>query len=127
MWTTCRADCSNRLRMNVVLTPGAREMFTPRELDAAYKDFTEREHYYLNAESGLKAVAYRFGTRMLIAPPTPFFLPLFTQVRGRRILGSSSLPQPASDTRKQPPKKCHRLPIKSDQCVSRQQPLLALS
>jgi hypothetical protein len=52
--------------MNVVVTRGAQEMFTPRELTAAYKDFTKREHYYLNAESGLKAIAYRFGTRMLI-------------------------------------------------------------
>ena len=52
--------------MNVVVTRGAKEMFTPRELTAAYKDFTKREHYYLNAETGLKAIAYRFGTRMLI-------------------------------------------------------------
>ena len=52
--------------MNVVVTRGAREKFAPREPTAAYKDFTKREHYYLNAESGPKAVAYRFGTRMLI-------------------------------------------------------------
>ena len=82
--------------MNVVVTRGAREKFAPREPTAAYKDFTKREHYYLNAESGFKAIAYRFGTRMLIAPPTPFFRPLFTRVRRIGILRTS----PFGDSRK---------------------------
>lgn len=52
--------------MNVVVTPSARERFTPRELSAAYEDFTERGPQYLNAETGLRASAYRFGARVLI-------------------------------------------------------------
>jgi hypothetical protein len=52
--------------MNVVVTRGAREMFAPRELTAAYKDGTKREHYYLNAETGFKAIAYRFDERVLL-------------------------------------------------------------
>ncbi len=57
--------------MNVVMTPSARERFTPRELSAAYEDFTERGPQYLNAETGLRASAYRFGARVLIVCDEP--------------------------------------------------------
>jgi len=53
--------------MSVVVKPSARETFTPRELATAYRDFTESGPQYVNAESGLKASAYRFGTRVLVA------------------------------------------------------------
>ena len=52
--------------MSVVVKPSARETFTPRELVTAYRDFTESEPQYVNAQSGLKASTYRFGTRTLI-------------------------------------------------------------
>ena len=52
--------------MSVVVTPSARETFTPRELAAAYKQFTERGTQYLSAESGIRAAAYQFGERVLI-------------------------------------------------------------
>ena len=52
--------------MGVVVTPSARERFTPRELTAAYKVFKERGPQYLDAETGLSASAYRFGERVLL-------------------------------------------------------------
>ena len=52
--------------MNVVVDPSARETFTPRELAAAYKHFEERGPQYVDAENGLRAAAYRFGTRVLL-------------------------------------------------------------
>jgi hypothetical protein len=51
--------------------PSAREMFTPRELSAAYKDFTEHGPQYLNAETGLRATAYRFDVGVLIVCEEP--------------------------------------------------------
>jgi len=57
--------------MSVVVKPSARETFTPRELATAYRDFTESGPQYVNAQSGLKASAYRFGTRVLIAYEEP--------------------------------------------------------
>jgi hypothetical protein len=57
--------------MNVVATPSARERFTPRELSAAYEDYTERGPQYMNAQTGLKAAAYRFGARVLIVCEEP--------------------------------------------------------
>jgi hypothetical protein len=51
--------------MSVVVTPSTREMFTPRELTDAYKDFEKRGPQYLDAETGIKAAAYRFGERVL--------------------------------------------------------------
>lgn len=51
---------------SVVITPSAREMFTPRELSDAYEQFRERRPQYLDAESDLRAAAYQFGTRELI-------------------------------------------------------------
>ena len=52
--------------MGVVVTPSARETFTPCELSAAYKIFIERGPQYLDAESGLSASAHRFGERVLL-------------------------------------------------------------
>jgi hypothetical protein len=57
--------------VNVVVTPGAREMFTSRELSAAYEDFIEHEPQYLNAETGLRATGYRFGARVLVVCEEP--------------------------------------------------------
>ncbi len=57
--------------MGVVVEPSAREMFTPRELTDAYEQFKERGPQYLSAEPGLKAAAYRFGTRVLIVYEEP--------------------------------------------------------
>ena len=53
--------------MSVVVKPSARETFTPREFATAYWDFIEDGPQYVNAESGLKASAYWFGTRVLLA------------------------------------------------------------
>jgi len=52
--------------MNVVVDPSARETFTPREISAAYKQFGEGGPQYVDAESGLRAAAYRFGERVLL-------------------------------------------------------------
>jgi hypothetical protein len=52
--------------MNVVVHPSARERFTPREITTAYKQFEEHGPQYVNAETGLRAAAFRFGTRVLL-------------------------------------------------------------
>jgi hypothetical protein len=52
--------------MNVVVDPSAREAFTPHELAEAYKGFEKSGPQYLDAETGLRAAAYRFGERVLI-------------------------------------------------------------
>ena len=52
--------------MNVVVDPSARETFTPREITSAYEHFEERGPQCVDAESGLRAAAYRFGTRVLL-------------------------------------------------------------
>ncbi len=57
--------------MNVVTTPSARETFSSRELSAAYEDYTEHGPQYVNAQTGLKAAAYRFGSRVLIVCEEP--------------------------------------------------------
>jgi len=51
--------------MAVVVEPSAREMFTPRELVAAYKEFTEHGPQDQDAEISFSASAYRFGGRVL--------------------------------------------------------------
>jgi hypothetical protein len=51
--------------MSVVVTPSARETFTPRELTDAYKEFTDHGPQYLDVETGLSVSAYRFGERVL--------------------------------------------------------------
>jgi hypothetical protein len=52
--------------LSLVVDPSARETFTPRELVAAYKEFTEHGPQHQGAETGLSAAAYRFGERVLI-------------------------------------------------------------
>jgi hypothetical protein len=52
--------------MSVVVDPSARATFTPRELTSAYKQFEERGPQYQDAETGLRAAAYWFGTRVLL-------------------------------------------------------------
>jgi hypothetical protein len=53
--------------MNVVVAPSTRETFTPREITTAYKQFEERgPQQYVDAETGLRAAAYQFGTRVLL-------------------------------------------------------------
>jgi hypothetical protein len=52
--------------MGVVVQPSAREAFTPRELATAYKDLIVSGPHYLDAETGIKARAYRYGERALI-------------------------------------------------------------
>jgi hypothetical protein len=52
--------------MGVVVTPSARETFTPHGLTDAYKVFKERGPQYMDAETGLSASAYRFGERVLL-------------------------------------------------------------
>jgi hypothetical protein len=53
--------------MSVIVKSSARETFTPRELTDAFEDFRERRPQYLDAKTGTKAWAYRFGKRVLIA------------------------------------------------------------
>jgi len=53
--------------MGVVVNPSARETFTPRELTDAYKEYEKRGPQYVDAETGLRAATYRFGTRVLLA------------------------------------------------------------
>jgi hypothetical protein len=50
----------------VVVDLSARERFTPRELTDAYEQFKERGPQYVDAETGLRASAYRFGERVLL-------------------------------------------------------------
>ena len=57
--------------VSVVVQPSAREMFTPRELSAAFKEFTEHGAQYQDAETGLSASAYRFGERVLLVYEDP--------------------------------------------------------
>ena len=52
--------------MGVVVEPSARETFTPCELAAAYKEFTEHGPQYLDAETDLSASAYCFGEHVLL-------------------------------------------------------------
>ena len=51
---------------SVVVTPSARETFTPGELTGAYNEFIERGPQYVDAETGLRAAAYWFGERVLL-------------------------------------------------------------
>jgi hypothetical protein len=50
---------------SLVVLPGAREAFTPRELVGAYEDFVGGEPQYHDAERGIKASAYRYDGRVL--------------------------------------------------------------
>jgi hypothetical protein len=51
---------------SLVVLPSACEGFAPHELVAAYEDFVRGESRYLDAETGIEAAAYRFGTRVLL-------------------------------------------------------------
>jgi hypothetical protein len=51
---------------SVVVTPSARETFTPREITAAYKEFKEHGPQYQDAETDIRAAAYRFDERVLL-------------------------------------------------------------
>ncbi len=57
--------------MNVVVTPSARETFTPRELRAGYEDYTQHGPQYVNVQTGLRASAYRFDARVLLVCEVP--------------------------------------------------------
>jgi hypothetical protein len=50
---------------SLVVLPGAREAFTPRELVGAYRDFLVGEPQYHDADAGIKASAYRYDGRVL--------------------------------------------------------------
>ena len=52
--------------MGVIVEPSARKAFTPREITEAYKDFEKCGPQYLDAETGVKAAAYRYGERVLL-------------------------------------------------------------
>jgi hypothetical protein len=52
--------------MNLVVHPSASETFTPREITTAYKQFEERGPQCVDAETGIRAAAYRFGERVLL-------------------------------------------------------------
>jgi hypothetical protein len=56
----------DRSATSVVVQPSAREAFTPRELTEAYKDFEKQGPQYSDAETGIKAAAYRYRERVLI-------------------------------------------------------------
>lgn len=51
---------------SVVVLPRAREAFTSRELACAYEDFVRGEPQYNDAETGIKASAYRFGEERVL-------------------------------------------------------------
>jgi len=56
---------------SVVVTPSARETFTPGELTDAYKQFVERGPQHVDAESGLGAAAHLLGERVLVVYEEP--------------------------------------------------------
>jgi hypothetical protein len=60
-----------RMPTGVIVQPGAREMFTPRELTDAYKEFTKHGPRYLEAEGGIEGSVHRFGTRVLVVYEEP--------------------------------------------------------
>jgi hypothetical protein len=53
--------------MSFVITPSARETFTPCELVAAYQEYTKHGLHHQDAEGGVQAAAYCFGERVLLA------------------------------------------------------------
>jgi hypothetical protein len=56
----------DRSATSVVVEPSAREAFTSRELADAYKDFEKQGPQYSDAETAVKAAAYRYGERVLV-------------------------------------------------------------
>jgi hypothetical protein len=57
--------------VSLVITPSARETFTPWELVGAYKEYTKHGPQNQDAEGGVKAAAYRFGERVLLVYEEP--------------------------------------------------------
>jgi hypothetical protein len=57
--------------VSLVITPSARETFTPWELVGAYKEYTKHGPQYLDAETGLSASAYCFGEHVLLVYEEP--------------------------------------------------------
>jgi hypothetical protein len=51
---------------SIIVQPSARERFTPRELISAYKDFVGGVPQYLDAETGIRATAYRLSAGVLL-------------------------------------------------------------
>ena len=60
-----RSASSATCLTSLVVLPGAREAFTPRELVGAYKDFLVGEPQYHDADTGIKVSAYRYDGRVL--------------------------------------------------------------
>lgn len=56
---------------SLVVLPSAREGFAPRELVAACEDFLGGGSRYIDAETGMEAKAYWFGTRVLLVYEEP--------------------------------------------------------
>jgi hypothetical protein len=56
----------DRSATSVVVEPSAREAFTSCELADAYKDFEKQGPQYSDAETAVKAAAYRYGERVLL-------------------------------------------------------------
>jgi hypothetical protein len=57
--------------VSVVVQPSARETFTPRQLAAAYKEFTKHGAQYQDAKTGINAAAYWFDERVLLVYEEP--------------------------------------------------------
>jgi hypothetical protein len=57
--------------IGVIVEPGTRETFTPRELVDAYEKFMKHGPRYLDAQSGIGGSAYRFDTRLLLVYEEP--------------------------------------------------------
>jgi hypothetical protein len=75
---------------SVVVEPGTRETFTPRELTDAYEKFMKHGPRYLDAQSGIEGSAYRFDTRVLVVYEEPETgVVVLTQPRRRGILRNS--------------------------------------
>jgi hypothetical protein len=66
MYLEQRLVTEERAVSGVVVTPSARGMFTPHKLRDAFKEFIERGPRYLEAETGIRASAYRFGEHVLL-------------------------------------------------------------
>jgi hypothetical protein len=56
---------------SLVVQSSARERFTPRELVDAYEDFVGGAPQYVDAETGIRATAYRLGAGVLLVYEEP--------------------------------------------------------
>jgi hypothetical protein len=78
------------MRIGVIVEPGTRETFTPRELTDAYERFMEHGPRYLDARSGIEGSVYRFDTRVLVVYEEPETgVVVLTQPRRRLVLRGS--------------------------------------